>query len=630
MYHRRNFLIINTASSVILSAIFCALILFFPTRLQAKEKKSDWIEVRSPHFIVDSNSGKTAAKLIALRLEMIRETMGSVFQGKKPSQSAPLTVLAVAGAPSLRQLLPENLKRSSSTIGGFFTDTMIGPYIVIRTDIVDRDSYGPVFHEYTHYVMRRAIPDLPLWMVEGLADFYANTYVRGHDVLIGLADIYDIDALHEHTLIPVQALLKVGYDSPYYHDPNKVYTFYAESWALVHYLMFQDARHGTHLLPKYAQEVAQGGDPLETFVKIFGSTKHMDNILTPYISRITFTALRYPITEKLSSKSYAVRSLSVVEADSDQAEFLLAENERMSAAKLLGKALKEDPQSAQANALMSFLQLREGEISKAADLAKKAIQLDPEDYRGYFYAALAIQCDHLSTDHTSEVERDLMRTLALKPDLPVANDLLAELEMKQPGKLNQALAWATRAVQAEPENNDYLVDLEMVLLRQDHLAEAVAVEMRMLGRAGTPKKQAVVRNEIGWQLLQQNFAIHRADFEIKKANQLDPKNADIIDSLGHLLEKEGDLPHAAEAYQHALAIQPKEVSSLRGLGDVLRKEHHLGQAIAQYHKALVVNPKNALVHYDLSLALKEKGDAAGAATELKTAHGLDPFNTMYQ
>jgi tetratricopeptide (TPR) repeat protein len=448
--------------------------------------------------------------------------------------------------------------------------------------------------------------------------------------LIGLADINDLDTLHEHSLIPIQTLVEVGFDSPYYHDPNMIYTFYAESWALVHYLMFQDARHGTHLLPEYAQQVTQGGDPLKAFVKIFGSTKHMDNILTPYISRMTYTALRYPITEKLSSKNFAVRPLSVVEADSDQAEFLLTEYGRVRATKLLDRALKEDPQSAKANALMSFLLRQEGESGKAAEQAQKAIQLDPNDYRGYLYAAIAIQDDHLSAARTAEVERDLTRALALKPDLAVADDMLAKVEMNQPGKLDQALAWASRAVQADPENNDYLIDMEMILLKQDHLAAAVAIEMRMLGRAGTPKKQAAVRNEIGWQLLQQNIAMPRADFEIKKANQLAPKNGDIVDSLGHLLEKEGNLPQAEEAYRHALDLQPKLVSSLRGLGDVLRKEHHLDQAIAQYHKALVIVPKDALVHYDLSLALKAKGDAAGAAKEQSAARKLDPFNTKYQ
>jgi tetratricopeptide (TPR) repeat protein len=622
----------SPASFISLGFIFItSIILLFPAGLKAKVKKSGWIEVRSPHFTVVSNSDKSQAKMVALRLEMIQTAMSSVLMQSPTARPAPLTILAVAGEPSLKRLLPSYFKKRGHTnLAGLFTDTLIGPYIVLRTDVMDPGVFNPVFHEYTHFVMRQVIPGLPLWLVEGLADFYSGTRIQGHDILMGVPDADDLSEARSVLLIPIQELLAVNYSSPYYIKQDKALTFYAESWVLTHYLMVQDASHNTHRVSDYEQQVAGGGDPVATFTKIFGPTKHFDVLLDRYLQQFSFSVLRFPVTEKLSSKQYSVRPLSRAEVDSDQAEFLLARGHSAEAEKLLQKALVENPRSSQANALQGFWLLQKGNVSQAAGQANKAIQLDPNDYRGYFYAALAMQNDHLSAARAAQVEKNLKSAIALKPGLAVAESMLAELYLAQGEKLDQALAWAAAAVRAEPENNNFLTSLEILLLKQDREADAVAVEMRMLDRAHTPKEKAEVRNDIGWNLLQQNVDIVRADFEIKKANQLDPKDANIIDSLGHLLEKEDNLPQAEAAYRHALALEPKLVSSLEGLGDTLRKEHHLDQAIAEYQKTLAIVPNSARAHYSLALAYQAKGDATDAASELKAARNLNPYDSKYQ
>src|SRR5689334_21433305 len=48
------------------------------------------------------------------------------------------------------------------------------------------------------------------------------------------------------------------------------------------------------------------------------------------------------------------------------------------------------------------------------------------------------------------------------------------------------------------------------------------------------------------------------------------------------------------------------------------------QAITNYRKALELQPNDALTHYDLALALKYKGDNAGALQEFQTAVSLTP------
>ena len=44
--------------------------------------------------------------------------------------------------------------------------------------------------------------------------------------------------LQTAALIPIETLISVDQKSPYYHDEDKVGLFYAEAWALTHFLIF--------------------------------------------------------------------------------------------------------------------------------------------------------------------------------------------------------------------------------------------------------------------------------------------------------------------------------------------------------------------------------------------------------
>ncbi len=67
--------------------------------------------------------------------------------------------------------------------------------------------------------------------------------------------------LRQEHLLPLATLFTVDYNSPYYHEENKGSIFYAESWALTHYLEVKDTRENTHRLTDYAKLVSQKVDP---------------------------------------------------------------------------------------------------------------------------------------------------------------------------------------------------------------------------------------------------------------------------------------------------------------------------------------------------------------------------------
>ena len=120
----------------------------------------------------------------------------------------------------------------------FERDNMYFAAVQLNTE--GANPYHTIFHEYYHSLTLPYYPNLPLWVAEGLADFWGNTDVNSSDVQMGKPDENLVMELRQSSLIPLEVLFKVDHSSPYYNEQEKTSIFYAESWALTHYLMIGD------------------------------------------------------------------------------------------------------------------------------------------------------------------------------------------------------------------------------------------------------------------------------------------------------------------------------------------------------------------------------------------------------
>jgi len=103
---------------------------------------------------------------------------------------------------------------------------------------------------------------MPLWLNEGLAEFYQNTEIREEDVSLGEPSGENLQWLRENRLLPLATLFTVDVQSPYYHQENKGSIFYAESWALTHYLFTKDHQEKTTRIARYSELLIQKVDPV--------------------------------------------------------------------------------------------------------------------------------------------------------------------------------------------------------------------------------------------------------------------------------------------------------------------------------------------------------------------------------
>jgi hypothetical protein len=222
----------------------CALVTLFLLASAVAAPTGKWVEVHSPNFIVVSNAGEGQAHKIAVQFEQIRSLFRESLSYAKTGSSPLIIVLAVKDEDSLRELLPEFWDQKGHAhpagifVGGGYDQFQVAVNLAAHGD----NAYESLYHEYYHSVTVPYFPGLPVWVAEGMADFYGNSVIGDKTAEIGVPNGALIAELRGGALIPLPILFKVDHSSPYYNEQNKVSIFYAESWALIHYLMLGDRR----------------------------------------------------------------------------------------------------------------------------------------------------------------------------------------------------------------------------------------------------------------------------------------------------------------------------------------------------------------------------------------------------
>jgi hypothetical protein len=266
---------------------------------QSRASQEDWLEVRSPNFIVVSNGGEKQARHVAGQLERMRSVFQTLYSQTSADSGSPIVALALKDKQSFQTLEPEAyLAKGQLDLAGLFLMAPDKNYILLRTDAEAEHPYATIYHEYTHFRVRKNSDWLPLWFNEGLAEFFQNTEIGAKEVVLGEPSPDDILYLRQNRLLPLTTLLKVDQNSPYYHDEQKGSVFYAESWALMHYLYINDfATHGDRL-GNYVQLVSQNVDSVTAAERAFGDLKQLQSALERYVEQGNFQEIKAKVPHK--------------------------------------------------------------------------------------------------------------------------------------------------------------------------------------------------------------------------------------------------------------------------------------------------------------------------------------------
>ena len=169
-------------------ALLLSLPLFAAALASARDKPENWLEVGSQHFTVVTNANEKTGRRIADQFERMRSVFHVAFPHLSIDNGSPVIVLAIKDEKTFRALEPQvYLAKGQIKLGGLFLRAPDKNYVLMRVDAEGEHPYAVIYHEYTHFLLSRSVEWLPLWLNEGLAEFYENTDIHETDVALGQA-----------------------------------------------------------------------------------------------------------------------------------------------------------------------------------------------------------------------------------------------------------------------------------------------------------------------------------------------------------------------------------------------------------------------------------------------------------
>lgn len=456
-----------------------------------------WVEVRSPHFVVESNSGIDKAKEAALAFEEIRAVFQTAFAGIQVDPGQPMLIFILKDDASLKTFLLDYANaKNRARLGGWFQSTRDTNYAFINTDSPDNSetAYHVLFHEYTHAIVRMNFGRIPTWLNEGFAEFFGNTLIKRGETDLGPVTEAQIRLLRGSAMIHLDSLFRVDEHSPLYSEWNRASMFYAESWVLVHFLQMDPWAAKGRLLPKYLEAVEGGMDGVTAAHQAFGDFPEFEKRLSMYIRRQGFGYQRLKPMAKISDASLTVRTLSLAEQLALRADYLARSGHAKEALPIAQQAVEADPKLAATHEALGYALYMRADFAEASR-EFRAVASNGHDFRPSYYLAETSMRNlpDIGVDQATTITL-LERVVALNPDFAQGQASLASAYMRQSENRERAIPCAIRATQLDRAQPAYLVSLGWVYLDLGQNTKAKEVGVLLVKAARTPEEMVQAQN----------------------------------------------------------------------------------------------------------------------------------------
>jgi len=206
----------------------------------------------------------------------------------------------------------------------------------------------------------------------------------------------------------------VSAQSELYNEGERRSVFYAEAWALTHYLM-TEVPDGPAAIARYIAEPAADRTADERFRDAFGMTPAgFEPRLKTYVENPTFRSRIYTLPARLDAESGPARTLTQGEAAAWLGDLQRRIGRPADAAIRIADAIASDPRSAAIQLALGRLQLDQGRTADALASLSRAVAADPSSATAFAWLAYA----HMSIGQVPEARTAIDRALALEPGRP--------------------------------------------------------------------------------------------------------------------------------------------------------------------------------------------------------------------
>lgn len=451
---------------------------FLSATFNAFAAPDSWVGVRSKDLLVIGNSGEKEVRQVAARLQQFRLIVSKAFAAVENDSPVPTTVIVFKDDASYQPF------KVSVNNAGFFQPGRDMNYITLSYEKRgEQDQVNIVFHEYTHLLVNNSLGNTPAWFNEGLAELYSTLSIKADNrVAIGLPIRGHLTTLRDYPLLPLRVLLNLDYKSAYYNEIDKQSTFYAESWALLHYLMLSNGGHRAAQVVKFVQLLGNQTPMDQAFQIAFSSSiENMEAELRTYIQQD-----RFRFTET-TFKSDAQPNMFMESSPVSEAELhaylgdLLFHSNRVEAENHLQKALALNPNQSMALGTLGMLRFKQGRISESLKFLERAVESNSNNILVlYDYASALCRPTGEEAQFTlgyapevgAKARAALRKAIAIRPDFADSYNLLAYINLVTSTDIDQTIALLQEVSARSPNRLGFTYMLGQLYMHRDDYKRA--------------------------------------------------------------------------------------------------------------------------------------------------------------
>jgi hypothetical protein len=373
-----------------------------PAPQSAYPPPSKWLEVSTYRTTVISDAGDREASLLLGRIDQIRNNVAVALGGAARDLDDRLIVAAPRDVGVMRELVGDGARSNRALLVAASLPAPYSHHLAVRagTRQSRRDEF--LMHEYLHRVTQANLGDAPAWLDEGLSEFWSTLKIERDGNRVGGPVSRHVNTLRSQRLIPLAELMKVErgrYDAL----GGRLGLFYAQSWALVHYLMKMQTTW-----PVYAPQLPEDMALLQKSFESFVRTGNFESIYWPRPQTTLMPGdIAMGMMSAPESKVLAVLGSMALYGDRPQTGLSFAE-----------RALKLSPAEPLALEVKGIYFFLTNQHDHAREWLKRAVEHPSASFRAHYYYAV------LNAGTPAVAETHLKRALELKPGFHPAQQRL--------------------------------------------------------------------------------------------------------------------------------------------------------------------------------------------------------------
>lgn len=461
----------------VLSVVLAGL-LFLPCTATGRQVwEKDWIEVRTPNFVIMSVLDRDKTLEFTRDLENFRSVVGSVTNIPAVRETVPTHIfLFDSRVPDIGL---------SGNLAGYFVGKMRGNFMPMYFRSY-REALEILQHEYTHFLTyNHSTHEYPSWFGEGIAELLSTVVVEGDVAVFGKPPRNLVEWLGRGGWLSYQYVIDEGRLEN--HTGRRIALFYAQSWLLAHYLMIGRNKPGTDReLRLYVELVTSGLSPAEAFESAFGMPlATLTRTVASYLNKgLPYYEIK--LARAVPDSELHVRELAADEVAARIGFFCLLISRWECAEKYFAGALAGNADNAEALIGTGDLHKIEGRFDEAQSLYERALALEPDDamheldFGEYFHTRAVKEQDPARRTHWIELARKHMqRSLELQPENPEALAMLGDTYVLEGNSVHTGVDKLLLAGSKLPANIDIKMSLAEAYVAAGTPALAVPIARRV-------------------------------------------------------------------------------------------------------------------------------------------------------